>query len=523
MEIVRLAELARNLTNLTCDVCIVGAGAAGMYLATRLSEHGLRTILVEAGPETCISTEQAGFMPSFERARYSGALEGRAFGFGGTTSRWGGQLFPYTSLDERESADPYAESWRCINTYVGEQLHTVLKVLGVPIDVFESQGKGNYPEAIASALSSVGLSLSASIWLPFRRRNFKCLIGAREAECVTVLLEAVAFKWATVRNQNNHAFVDGLQAIGIDGRRVGIQARQFVIAAGAIESARILLELNNYCANDLLPRDAAVGCYLSDHLSFPLATVQREDNGQAARLFGPRFRNSLMHTVRILGTGASYRKLPRFFAHVAFDRDDEAFALARSVLQAVQMRTLPKIRRQEFVRSLSGFTCLVWQRLVHRKLYIPANTRTHLQLDFEQLPMRRNKIRLGSQLDRYGRRTAILDWDVSEVDRQNAWKISKQLLLSWDEAHAASQLPRLVISDGDIKSDKLYDSYHPVGTCMLGTHAEAVVTPELTVRGTSNLSVLSTGIFPSAGTANPTLSMLCCGEAFAKRLCKAFD
>jgi choline dehydrogenase-like flavoprotein len=45
-----------------------------------------------------------------------------------------------------------------------------------------------------------------------------------------------------------------------------------------------------------------------------------------------------------------------------------------------------------------------------------------------------------------------------------------------------------------------------------------VVTRDLLVRGTTNLHVLSTGVFPSAGTANPTFSLLCFGEALATRL-----
>ena len=52
----------------------------------------------------------------------------------------------------------------------------------------------------------------------------------------------------------------------------------------------------------------------------------------------------------------------------------------------------------------------------------------------------------------------------------------------------------------------------------MGRDSESVVDFELRVHGCDNLSVLSTAVFPSAGTANPTFSMLCFAEALAERL-----
>jgi len=518
MPIIRLAELAPALTNLTCDVCIVGAGAAGIYLGTRLGEYGIRTILVEAGPKTSISAAQVGFIPIYRSERYGGVIEGRMFGLGGTTSRWGGQLFPYTTLDQREPGHPYAESWKRITTDVEKQLATVLGVLGIPTSLFASDGVGDDLEPLNSALMSVGLSLAASVWLPFRQRNFRHLLAKKATDSVTVLLEAVACNWATVGTQDKAAFVNDLQVIGPNGRRLEIHARQFVIAAGAIESARILLELNSRYNNNLLPSDAAVGCYLSDHLSASVAAVRREDIETAALLFSPCFEHNFMRTVRILAPGTQYMRFPRFFAHFVFDRTDMAFDTAKAALLALQMHKMPAITPKQIMHSLPGLWRFMWQRLVKRKLYVPLDTKVYLHIDFEQAPMRRNSVYLDTECDGYGRHRVILDWKISDEDYLNASELSRMLLSHWAGAALNPLLPQFVISDSGVQSSKLYDTYHPVGTCMLGVHKEAVVSPKLAVRGTANLSVLSTGIFPSAGTANPTLSMLCYGELLAQHL-----
>ena len=65
---------------------------------------------------------------------------------------------------------------------------------------------------------------------------------------------------------------------------------------------------------------------------------------------------------------------------------------------------------------------------------------------------------------------------------------------------------------------KPHDAFHPVGTCSMGVKGNSVVASDLRVHGSSNLFALSTAVFPTAGTANPTFSMLCLGEALAETI-----
>jgi choline dehydrogenase len=55
----------------------------------------------------------------------------------------------------------------------------------------------------------------------------------------------------------------------------------------------------------------------------------------------------------------------------------------------------------------------------------------------------------------------------------------------------------------------------------MGSDDGAAVGLDLRVRGVDRLSVVSTAVLPSAGTANPTFSMLCLAEEFAESILRS--
>ena len=79
-------------------------------------------------------------------------------------------------------------------------------------------------------------------------------------------------------------------------------------------------------------------------------------------------------------------------------------------------------------------------------------------------------------------------------------------------------LPELLPKIDDSQAAKPHDAYHPVATCRMGTDMEAVVDGNMQVWGVENLWVVSTGVLPSAGTANPTFTMLCLAEGLVDHL-----
>ena len=86
---------------LDCDVCIVGAGAAGITIARELAGSGLSVLLAEAGGADYDDASQAfykgrsiglGLDPETTRLRQ----------LGGSTNHWGGRSHPFEADDFAE-------------------------------------------------------------------------------------------------------------------------------------------------------------------------------------------------------------------------------------------------------------------------------------------------------------------------------------------------------------------------------------------------------------------------------------
>lgn len=521
-EFVDLAASNDNAAKMVCDVCIVGAGAAGIYLAVQLAAKGLDVILIEAGNVNCGNASEVGFDAQFESGLYPGATVGRYFGIGGSTSRWGGLLIPHGQHDLRDKSEADFSPWSHIVQTVSAKADLVLARLGwrggVDFSGFAQQQLGGAYRSLGAA----GFDVTANLFLPFRFKNLVYLLKQRSGKRsrLRVIYNAVAKSWEVQPGNAPEARLKNLLAVSRNGKQLEISATRFVVAAGAIESARILLELNDAASLSMIRPRAATGCFLSDHLSLSIADVAPSSLAGAISLFAPRFADGWMRSYRFIETDPPPNS-PRAFLHFIFENQNPGFALAKEILCAVQGRRWPRVSASTLASGMVGLIGLGYKRYFQSVLYIPSGASTCLQLDIEQEAVRENRITLGNEKDRYGRRVARINWGIRDRDTENIRLTAQRVLNKWPgkEAGLPELLPRIDGSD----ATKPHDAYHPVATCRMGEDEEAVVDKYLKVWGLANLWVVSTGVLPSAGTANPTFTMLCLAEGLVERLTANID
>ncbi len=511
VKVFNLFASDENIISKECEVCIVGAGAAGIYLAVNLASKGIDTILLEAGDIISTNSSDAGFEVNFEDELYSGATKGRYFGLGGTTTHWGGVLVPHSKYDARKEGNNTFDAWKHIIDIVDSKSKTVLKKLG-----WNREGGFTYFDnnKCQKLLKAAGINLVLDLSLPFRKKNLSYLLGrlSKSNSKLTIFINSVVCDWESSPGSCDEK-IRNIKARSSNNKKLQIKANKFIVSAGAIESARILLELDQSSNRSIIKDTAAVGCYLTDHISLPVAKVDKGSSAKVIKSFSPYFSHGWMRNFRFIDYSSDCQ-IPRSFFHFIFKHDDIGFTLAKEFLTALQGKRWPKISIKNIISGIYGIVKLGVYRYMYSVLYISKNTEIHLQLDIEQHPDRNNCITLGEELDKYGRHVANIKWKISENDVKNAKFIAEKFLKKWSLIEDV----RLNVFNKNQSVMKPYDTYHPVGTCCMGKNKESVVDENLKVWGLENLWVVSTGVLPSAGTANPTFTMLCLAERLTEQI-----
>jgi len=87
-----LQEYASGRASLPADVCLIGAGAAGIALAVELSRSGQRVVLLEGGGLGEEEESQKLYRSEIAGLKHEGIHAGRHRLYGGSTTKWGGQI-----------------------------------------------------------------------------------------------------------------------------------------------------------------------------------------------------------------------------------------------------------------------------------------------------------------------------------------------------------------------------------------------------------------------------------------------
>ena len=498
------------MADLQYDVCIIGAGAAGAYLAKRLLHERphLKVLIVDAGPsipvgmdEVDFSCEQHGDTP------YRAPQEGRFFGRGGTTSAWGASLVPYSRKDF-DVEDALSTEWKSIVQDLDLSAVSTLKHLGFEGSDLLRQSFEVSEKIRRHPLNQINqIELQRNIYLPFTKKNFAWMLDElANVPGAQVMLDSVVTKLNLEGHSDNPS--KSVKSITIQtrsGDQNSITARAVLICQGAIETTRTLLEIAHQQGDDYFQWKDLVGNGLSDHISFPVANYDSDSTQKIAQVLAPSFVEGSITGTRMVPLS---RDLPRSFAHVVFKQNGAAFTMAREMMYSIQSRKMPSIDVSTMGRSVIGLARFAKKRLLDGVLCIENGSTASLQYDFEtpRSPLRR--IELSEARDAYGKRKPSIHWSLSDIDLgsvlQRLGDVRRQFQHSLDVDCVDS------LSDGEIALDNPYDVYHPCGTTPRGSRpSQGVLDEDLSVHQIANLWACSTAVLPSAGTANPTFSLLC--------------
>lgn len=498
----------------TADVHVIGGGIAGLLLASRLARRGKRVVVSESGGER----DDGGSHPLNEvvhlRSVYHGAGAGRARGLGGTSALWGGALIPFLPADlDADGGWPVAHS--ALSAYLPE----VERLFGLPAGPYEDEALVTMREGASATF----VPRSAK-WPPFSKRNVAALLDDHLRD------DAGPQVWTDATATGFHHAPDGtleyVVATAGNGRTLTVRAREVVLAAGALESTRLLLLLDRQAGNAIFAPDDVLGRYFHEHISACVADVHPRDRKALNRVAGFRFEGGGMRNLRFepVEDAALRRRVPPSFAHIAFSpRPGSGFEVLRDLFRTLQRRRLPNAAALvSLARAAPWLTQALWWRTVEHRLLYPADAGIEAHVVVEQAPVATNRIALSpDRYDAFGLPLASVDWEIGEEDRQRLIRTADAFAHYWQHSslEALGSLSRRPEEDVLASLDQGGSIHHPGGSTRMGrTPADGVVDADLRCFRIPNLSVAATSVFPTGGGANPTMMLILATLRLADRL-----
>lgn len=512
------------------DLCIIGAGIAGISIARRFLGTGVRVALLESGGvdhEAAVQDLAEGENLGFD---YYPLVDSRLRMFGGTTAIWGGRV---ALLDEIDFVHrpwvPYS-GWPISRQVLDPWYQRALAALDLSAHDLDE-----------GLFAHLGLEPP-----PFEPDNIRIAFWQFDPVIDRFTAQRCADLWQVANvHVVTHATVTRIQAAS-DGRSIShvqiaepggrtakVRARRFVLAAGGIENARLLLASDDVHRRGLGNDRDLVGRFFMEHPHARGGRIRFKRPWWMLKRLMNRHRLHGATVTACLRPGETLQQraglLNTSFALGCRQHPEDRMHIAQRIYQAARHGLDPTRGNrqlwQAFKRSKTwlrerGDPLRPWllDRLDRRGIYAVVRA--------EQSPNPDSRVRLIAERDALGVPRAALDWQLSELDKRSVrvtMEAFDRELRRLNLGHV--ELPEWLLDEGrPWQIDPLISShpiggYHHMGTTrMAADPSRGVVDADGRVFGLTNLYVAGSSVFPTSGWANPTLTLLALSLRLAEHL-----
>ncbi len=481
----------RNITDgtqINSDICIIGAGAAGITIAREFIGTDQQVCLIESGGLSFDAETQALYemdnigYPQLEktpsRDRY----------FGGTSNSWTGRCVPLTPMDF-EARDWVPESgWPIQYSDIEPYYQQAAPLFKLPryhqINSNFWYQKNAYKDEqlfFNDRTFEPVVALRGRKPLNFRLAYLKELEEARNIQIYTYT------NVTAIEASDNLSEVTHIQLACLEGSRFSIQAKVFILACGGLETPRLLLLSNQQNSKGLGNQNDTVGRYYMDHpkveqgmflphdsaFNTPLFFGQRIVNGTAQ--FGIRLSDSVQRQEKLLNH----------------------YILLQPQLTEYGNKQSCNVNRVDKIRYF------------YRKLTKSPLRSNHILVRnfLEQIPNPDSRVTLSDRTDRLGLKKLQLNWRINSQERENLHRFH-EIFDRHLKLHQIGQLEHQFPVD-EAGQSPLFDAFHPMGTTRMSINPKlGVVDQDCKVHGLRNLFIAGSSVFPTGGYANPTLTII---------------
>lgn len=507
----------RNLPDdslITGDLCIIGAGAAGISMALDWLGRPERVLLLEGGGFEYEDAVQDSYDGRSTGQTYYPLKAARLHYFGGTTGHWAGMCAPFDPVDFKERSWVPHSGW----PFGKEELEPYYEKAHKPLQL------GPYPYSYefwqAELPNAEPLPFDANVVRNKMWQYSQARFGPLYKETLFQARNIRLYTYAKVVELVANESLTTITEITIrmpDGKTHRVRAAKYVLACGAIQNARLLLASNRQAAAGIGNGNDLVGRYFQEHLEIasaefwfskprPMSLYRYVWNKtRASAELG--LTEEIQERYRILNGTVSFLPLP------------------------IGKHRIPKIQtyQDEDPRKAWDNMSRRYAETLERSKEVelgPIQWSYQLNTRIEQAPNPDSRITLDREKDAYGLPRVHLHWALTDLDKRSIRTLYE--ILGQQAGMTGIGRIRLEAWLRDKKDMSFPDStnagWHHMGTTRMHEDPKkGVVDRHCRVHGLGNLYVAGSGCYPTSGAPNPTLTLVALTLRLSEHLKKEME
>jgi len=501
----------------------------GIALALSCEAAGLSVLLLEAGDES--DRTPARGPPTariVDERRHAPVEVSVRTGFGGTSRWWGGRCVPYDDIDFLDRVQAPNAAWPIQHAELSRWYPAAAEFFGC------GPAKFRAPLARWSRLNGATFE-ALERWAPHIDMGEAHRKELAASTLITVVLGASV---SSLELGPDSSAVVRLMVVGDTATR-SLAPVCCVLTCGGLESARLLLAAQQAHPDAFGGADGPLGRHYMGHISGKIADLVLDDPSDVDAhdffLDGPAYarRRFAIDAAHQVSEGLLNASL--WIDNPPFQDPDHRSGLLSLVWAALTLPVIGRLLVSEGVRrSHVGGRSFAWTAHLANVLRSPiatvwnlgrllmgryfkrprlpgflirnASGRYALHYHGEHLPNPDSRVWLSDDCDTLGRPRLNIDLQYSDADARSVLRNHELLDRSLREAGLGRLEYRMPAKErlASVLA-QASDGFHQIGLVRMGSSPDtSVVGPDCRVHGISNLYVVSTGVFPSSGQANPT-------------------
>ncbi len=509
--------------DLTCDICIMGGGPAGLTLARELVGAPVKVCVLESGGLYFEEETQALARGDVVGHRYPSPDISRLRILGGASNHWEGNCSPLGVEDfRRRDWVPYS-GWPFTRAdldpyYARAQVYCQLGPYTYDPRYWAERTGG-------TLLSEGSEKLETGVAQFSPPTNFGDVYGPEleDAANIEVYLHTNVVE---IEASPLGERIERVRCRVIEGPEFAVSAKVFVLAMGGIENARMLLVSDRVHARGLGNRNDLVGRFFMDHPTVKGAALMPSrpiDTSFYDGTIGAE--QAVTGFLQLAPEVVRERKLMNIrvplFAVTNYYLS-EGIASMHQLQDALDRRDWPDRFWGHVANVITDFDMVlegIARQAFNKRLFDSADAIGGYLFDtmIEQTPDPESRITLSGKRDRFGVRQVQIDWKLAKRDQDNLWAVYRIL---------AAELGRLKVGrvklfedNARLFEERLGYGHHHMGTTRAHDSPSAgVVDADLKVHDLHNLYVAGSSVFPTGGHVPPTLTIVALSIRLADHL-----